>query len=103
MNTDITTRVTTKLFAGFLLNSELRMHLNQSKTYKQDKIGSNEDLKEIHYQDKDYFGIYLDKNLIHLPELKSVEATLTKKLEFYCPSFNNEHTTFFVLPQVFIK
>lgn len=103
MNADLTTRVTTKLFVGFQLNSELRMHLNQSKTYKQDKIGSKQDLNEVHYQDKDYFGIYLDKNLINFSELKQLERVLVKKLEFYCPNFNNEHTIFFVLPQVFVK
>jgi len=103
MNTDITERVSSKIFAGFLLNSELRMHLNQSKNYKQDKIGSKQGLQEVHYQEKDYFGIYLDKNLISYNELKNLEDTLQKKLEFYCPAFNNEHTTFFVLPQVFVR
>lgn len=103
MNTDLSTRVTTKLFAGYLLNSELRMHLNQSKTYKQDKIGSHQDLNEVHYQEKDYFGIYLEQTMVAFDELKKLEESLRKRLDFYCPNFNNEHTTFFVLPQVFVK
>lgn len=103
MNTELSTRITTKLFAGFLLNSELRMHLAQSKNYKQDKIGSKQDLQEIHFQEKDYFGIYLEKNIISYKTLKTLEEALRKKLEFYCPAFNIDHATFFILPQVFVK
>ncbi len=103
MSTETEAGVSTKLFVGFLLNSELRMHLNQSKTYKQEKIGSQSDFIEIHYQDKDYFGHFLDKSLITLKELKKMDSEMRKKLELYCPAFDTDHATFVVLTQVFVK
>jgi hypothetical protein len=103
MNTDLSNRITTKLFAGYLVTSELKMHLAQSKTYKQAKINAEPDLVESHYHDKDYLGLYLPQSQIPFSELKNIETEISKKVEHYCPQFNTEQANLFIIPQVFVK
>jgi hypothetical protein len=85
------------------VTSELRMHLNKSKTYKQAKIGVDQDLIEAHYHEKDYIGKYLEKSHVTMNELKALEAEMKTKLEFYCAHYNVDGASLFIIPQVFIK
>lgn len=94
-----------RVFVGFQINSELRMHLNQSLPWKQAKIhpSSTRELVEIHFHQKDYIGQFLSTNPIKLPEIKQIEMKIVQKLNSYCPQFASEKIRLLVFSQVFIS
>jgi hypothetical protein len=97
--------VKVKLFAGFAVNSEMKMHLRQSSTWKNSRIDKNQSkvaIQETHYQEKDYLGIYLDAEKQTLPQLKEIENELRNQLAQYCPEFNIESIKLYIFPQIFI-
>ena len=97
--------VKVRLFAGFALNSEMKMHLKQSTAWKNakiDKSHSKHAIEEIHYQEKDYLGIYLDAENQTIPQLKEIDLELRNQLAHYCPEFNVESIKLYIFPQIFI-
>lgn len=100
--TELTNRVSIKLFAGFPLTSELKMHLNQSHLYKQSKIGSNGEMIEVHASEREYFGVYLTASQTTIPSLKILEGVLILKLNEYCPKYPTEKLSLTIIPQVFV-
>lgn len=106
MNINIKDRVTAKLFVGCIITSEVRMHLNQSVGWKTALIipnGDFHDLKEVHFQDKDYIGVFSPATNITLKELKEFEKIVSDKLLEYCPELSVNSVKFCVFPQVFVK
>ncbi len=95
-----------KIFAGFVLNSELRMQLSQSDRWKHANLGSLAtpgDLKEVPHKGKSYIGAYCQQIEQTLPELWQQEAALRQKLREYCPEFDADNVHLYVFPQVFIS
>jgi len=100
-----TNKLTVKLFVGCSLSSELKMNLNQSKTWKQASIvpaSAYDDLIEIHFHGKDFVGSYLSTDKITVAELQTHEAHLRERLQHYCPAFDLNGIKPCVFAQVFI-
>ncbi|KIC74290.1 hypothetical protein DB42_BH00240 [Neochlamydia sp. EPS4] len=102
---DLKDGVNLKIFIGCLITSELRMHLNQSLLWKQNKIAPelNSALREIHFQDKDYIGIYPTTDKISLMALKEIEKEILQLLTTYCPLLPTEKIKILIFSQVFIS
>ena len=106
MSMQIQNRITAKLFIGFLLTSEVKMHLNQSPTWKKSQVGRSDEsseLIEVRYEDHDYIGRYLKESKILLNDLKQYEQITTQQLQSYCPKLPMTSFKFSVFPQVFIQ
>lgn len=105
MTTDIQNRVLVKIFIGFVLTPDIRLHLNESQAWKQDAIQSTPEerpLMENHYKDADYIGKFLTSQKNSLPELRRIEIELRRALACYCPGIDVENLPTCVFPQVFI-
>ena len=99
-------RVKVKLFVGLLVNSEVRMHLNQSQQWKQDQVvrsSDGQELQVLRYQDKDYVGLVLEQEMMPLGQLKDKETWVREALERYCPELGVENMKVYVFPQIFLS
>lgn len=103
-NKDNASKISTKLFAGCSINSEMRMHLNQSIQWKHATLlsPSNRDLQEVHSQGKDFFGHYLESNKLTINELKTIQQYIITQLKIYCPTLETENIKICLFHQVFI-
>lgn len=107
MTTDTSNKVTTKIFAGCHITSEIRMHLNQSIQWKNAVIlaktsSSNPGIQEVHYHGKDYFGHYTTSNSLIVNDLITFQSSIRQQLKNYCPTLEVENIKICVFPQVFI-
>lgn len=104
MSNNLTNSVTTRLFTGCHINSEIRMHLNQSIQWKHVILipSSERNLQEIHYRGKEYFGLYVESQKISLIDLTNIQQTIKDELKNYCPDFDPELIKVCIFPQVFI-
>lgn len=95
-----------KLFAGVLINSEIRMHLNTSIRWKEAQILKGFDplhLTEVHFQEGDYVGKFLEQNKLHLNQLQLEEQSILSKIQSYCPNLKIEKLKVKIFPQQFIS
>lgn len=101
----IENQIKCKLFAGYVISSELRLQLNQSSLWKQAKIAPSipHDLEEIHFHQKDYIGHFLTQSCVTLSELKKLEDQISQTLKSYCPHFSSEKIRIIVFSQLFIS
>jgi hypothetical protein len=99
-----TSKASAKLFAGFLLSSELKMHLNSCPEWKSLAVTpeNSQEFREIHYEDQHFVGHYLPEEKLTLTEIKAYEQQMTQKLLVYCPKFDSTHLKFSLLAQLFI-
>lgn len=105
MNTKVDNRILVKVFIGCRFHAEIKMLLNQSKAWKLATISSQpqtDSLCEVHYQQKDYIGLFLPQEKNTLNELKAYEKLVQDKLKEYCPSLENETLKMTIFPQIFI-
>lgn len=106
MSLELKNKVSVKMFVGFHLNSEIRMILNQSKTWKQASImpleKESQELIEVHFHGKDYFGRHLPLEKVPLQELKEIENHIKNRLKSYCPEYDAESVKICIFPQVFV-
>jgi hypothetical protein len=101
-----TNKLNLKIFVGFRINSEIRMHLNYSDEWKQELIirdAKGERLEEIRYQEKQYIGILLPNQRIPLYELRNYQEKIRNVLYKYCPELNTETVELYVFPQLFLS
>ena len=103
-NSSITSKTTAKLFAGFLLSSELKMHLNSSTEWKSLAVTpeNSQEFQLIQYDEKKFVGHYLPEEKLTLNEIKAYELQMTQKLLSYCPKLTGKHLKFSLLSQLFI-
>lgn len=92
----------TKLFTGCLINSEIRMHLNSSIQWKHAVLSPGHEMKEIHYQGKDYFGKYLVTSEIPMTDLANIQIGIKEQLKYYCPKLETDSLKICIFPQVFV-
>lgn len=97
-------KILVKMFVGCYLNSEIRMYLNESKTWKQAAILRTKDkeLIEVHFQNKDYIGKYLESETINLDQLKKSEKEVRETLKRYVCDCDSDSLKICVFPQLFI-
>lgn len=91
-----------RLFIGFIVNGEMKMHLNQSATWKEAALFQSADLNHVHFENKEYIGQFLELAL-NYEELKQKEKELKNRLQHYCPNLNLESLTAYLFPQTFIS
>lgn len=99
-------RVVALLFAGVLITSEIRMHLNQSSSWKNAQISAfhgSDDLVEVRHGKSEYIGCHLKKNNITLLELREYEASIINKLLSYCPRLIKSSCKFHLFSQLLIR
>lgn len=103
MNETITPSITLKLFAGFKVTSELRMHLNHSSLWKENEILNKENsLKKVNFEDEEYLGLYLSVPFISLNEIAYLEDSLKQTLLEICPQYKQEKLILHLFSQPFI-
>lgn len=107
MSLDIQNRVHVKLFVGFRLTAELRMHLNQSASWKQDSVGEPAEdsgrLVEVHFQENIYIGKFITRDRVTVQDLKEYELQTTKQILEYCPNLSQDALKFCIFPQFFVQ
>lgn len=97
-------KTTSRLFFGFLINSELRMHLNSSGW---DQIKSSIEknsvpLIEVNYKGKDYIGQYLQEVKLPFNSIANFERELIEKLQNLCPKLDCSQRKCSIFTQIFI-
>lgn len=97
-------QMTAKLFFGFAITSEVKMHLAGSHAWKSALAAPEDgDLVEVRYQDRHYVGVYCMKKSIQTKELKKVQEDIEDKLGIYCPNLPSSAYKFAVFLQLFIQ
>ncbi|MBA3238617.1 MAG: hypothetical protein H0T62_09775 [Parachlamydiaceae bacterium] len=94
-----------KLFAGFLMTSEIRMHLNKSPAWQNAQLTPDEnscELVEMRYGEGYSIGRYLAEEQLALSEIKDYEIAISQKLQEYCPKLETGHLKFYIYSQIFI-
>ncbi len=103
---EISSKITTKIFVGCHITSELRMHLSKSKEWKQLSVvpieARESKIQEIHFKDKDYFGYYLIQDAIQISELQKIKTSIQLILKKYCPGYEISSLKVYALPQLFV-
>lgn len=96
--------VSVKLFVGFQVTSEIKMHLNRSKAWRQASVlkPAERDLIEVHHHGQDYVGRFLPQDRLILSEVRDNDILAKQALKNYCPDCNLDGMTIRVLPQVFV-
>ena len=98
--------ITFKLFAGFPVNSELRMHLKMSKQWKEHEIihkKTPDDLQLVHFNEKDYLGYYLEPSLISMQDLNTLEKKIRNAFEDLFPKYQSDSLSLYFFAQAFIS
>lgn len=104
MSSRITEALTTKMFVGILVTSEVRMYLTQSVLWKQIVIAPTEkraELQQVHYQGKEYIGFYLEEQSTDLIQIQQYEKVIKEKVQTYCPDLDCRKQPVVIFGQVF--
>ena len=88
-----------KIFLGYLLSSELRMHLNNSDEWKH----GQSTLKEVRFQENTFVGSFLEDNEFSLPQIQEYTQELKKELAIYCPNLNIDSLSPKLFSQIFVS
>lgn len=94
--------IQTKIFLGFVLNKEMKIHLNQNSKWKENKLIGKLLLTETHWQEKEYIGIFIP-SLLSYTQLKEKEKEVKVQLQFYCPKLNLDKHSIYLFPQLFLS
>lgn len=100
-----TPKVSTRIFVGFLITAELKMHLNLSIKWKHANIlgkKSKDILQEVHFHGKDFIGLYVPDTKLTVSSLLEYEKNIKQQLHTFCPKVEIENVDSIVFPQVFI-
>ncbi len=106
MKASLDNRVTVKLFAGFLINNELKREFFASDKWRLAQIAwqSQENgLETIPYKDKEYVGRYIEDRHLTTSRLRDIEEKFKKQLIHHCPTISEKDLKLYVFPQVFIS
>jgi hypothetical protein len=100
-----TENIQIKIFIGTLLSHEIKRFLNQSSTWKEAKIvGQNlqSEWRELHFQNKDYFGKYIPESHISLPDLRTIENELKELIMKHYEDLPVDKIKVVIFPQMFV-
>ena len=96
--------LTFKLFAGFLVNSELRLYIKASSEWKEHQIlQKSTRLQLVPFEKKVYIGVYIEPAHIAIKEINQLEEEIKKSLEKLFPNFNLEPFPLYLFTQAFIQ
>lgn len=98
--------ITFKLFAGFPVNSELKMHVKMSKNWKEHQIiqkKTSEDLQLVHFNEKDYLGYYLESSIISMQDVGALEKKIRAAFDDFFPKYSSDSLSLYFFAQAFIR
>ncbi len=90
-----------KIFLGYIQNKEFKIHLNQSKLWKESKLIGQANLEETSWHEKDYIGYFIPQ-LMSCNEIRKKEQEINIQLQVYCPKLNLEKYSPYLISQFFI-
>lgn len=91
-----------KFFVGYLFNGEIKLLLNQSKTWKETALFQNQLLKIVNFESKEYVGLYCDSPLQY-NQIKQVEEDIKSHLYSCCPKLTIIKNKLYVFPELFLS
>lgn len=92
--------VETRIFLGFLLTKEIKLHLSQSPSWKEAKLLGTQELIETQFQEKDYLGQFISQRL-SCAQLKKLNLEIRSQLHQFCPKLDLEKQHSFLFSQLF--
>ena len=104
-STKAAANISTRIFLGCQLNSEVRIHLNNSASWKREKAlpgESQQRLEEIRYRDQDFIGFFLRKEEPSLEDLKEAMKAVQTLLQGHCGDLKVDSLKTAIFPQVFL-
>jgi len=90
-----------RIFIGYLLSKELKIHLNQNGHWKEAKLSGEFSLKETTWQDKEYIGSFAPAEYPY-NQLKEKEEEVRTQLQIYCPKLNLDKQSIYLFSQLFL-
>lgn len=98
--------VSIKLFMGVVVTPELKMHLAHSHSWQEARIIDSQKgdlLHQIHFQNKEYIGLYADQASLQLPDVEQLKNNILSQLTDYCPKITKiENMAVYLFPQLFL-
>lgn len=98
-------QITVRIFVGIEINSEIKMRLNESPSWKDALILASQDpeiLQIAPFQEKNYVGRFLSYNEVTLKDLDKEATHVADELHKYCPALKLTKNDTLVFSQVFV-
>lgn len=91
-----------RLFVGCIKNSEVQMHLKQSKSWNDDLMLGQQQLQIVFFKEEEYIGLPHSNSSISEQELKELEKKSYNLLKIYCPNLNRDRINFVIIPELLV-
>lgn len=98
-----TNHITTKIFLGCVLTSEIKFHLQNSHAWKLAKIENPDILTTTPFQGKEYIGLSLPHPQLTLAEIRPYEASIRQNLSTFCPKLQFDNVNIHIFPQLLVS
>ena len=98
----MTNKIETRIFLGYLQNSDIRVQLQQSASWRSSIDLKDSELRQISHRDKEYIGLFI-LSPVDLQSIKDKEAFIRQKMGFYCPTLNLDKHLLYLFPQTFVS
>lgn len=92
-----------KIFISILMTSEVKMHLNHSEHWQEDRLLHKGELEEVVFQEKSYLGFFISSSPIEEKALNQAEQLLKDRLHLYCPKLNLDKHATYLFPHLFLS
>ena len=105
METEKSNAITTRIFVGVEMTSEVKMRLSHSHLWKDAQLVSGKNpgaLKEIQYQNKSYVGRTMPYKEVTIKDLDGEITAVIQALSEYNPQLKIDKNNAIIFPQVFI-
>jgi hypothetical protein len=90
-----------RIFLGYIQNKEMKMHLNQSRKWKEARLLGEITLMETQWQENDYIGLFIPPCMTYA-KLKEKEQEIKTQLQIYCPKINLDKHLVYLFSQLFL-
>ncbi len=90
-----------RIFLGYIQTKEVKIHLNQSRNWKEAKLLGKATLIVVQQQEKDYIGLFIPSFMTYA-ELKEKEKEVKTELYVYCPKINLDKHSAYLFSQLFL-
>jgi hypothetical protein len=90
-----------KIFIGYYVDKVLRLQIEKSSAWSEEKSIGQLQLTETKFNEKDYIGSYL-QNYVDISLIEQKEKEVKTRLQYYCPKFILDNQKAFLFPQIFI-
>lgn len=102
MDTGTANRLQIKIFVGFEFKVDIRISLNKNSKWKEAKVSKTTQLKEVHFQEQEYIGVFLPSEMTTMKILQDISQQVRTELQNYCPENDLSNSKIQVFPQVFV-